>query len=195
MLSDQNLQKLKIKVLLNNLLICYFFLIFDTFTFETLKQSHIQIQFFIFYVLEQSAVDISKVIPAKKKDNNVDEKEVWALRAQALKSLACKRASKVKMAKKVNNFVSLFRRNVISNRLCDSFICKTTFKLYVQEKKAPLSTKQTIIAPAKDFEDLSPVPSPKPVVTSLTKLSYSPINVNELLLRYKVGICKVFDFS
>lgn len=36
-----------------------------------------------------------------KAEKEIDEKEVWALRAQALKSLACKRASKVKMAKKV----------------------------------------------------------------------------------------------
>lgn len=39
----------------------------------------------------------------------IDEKEVWALRAQALKSLACKRAFKVKLAKKVEyNFHNYF---------------------------------------------------------------------------------------
>ena len=48
---------------------------------------------------KQGTVDTPKTEPSQ--DNNVDEKEVWALRAQALKSLACKRASKVKMAKKV----------------------------------------------------------------------------------------------
>lgn len=44
-----------------------------------------------------------KSISTEKHDENknIDEKEVWALRAQALKSLACKRASRVKMAKKV----------------------------------------------------------------------------------------------
>lgn len=46
--------------------------------------------------------NVRKSIPEPPKYEGVDEKEVYALRAQALKSLAYKRASKAKQSKMVS---------------------------------------------------------------------------------------------
>ncbi|XP_066910369.1 zinc finger C3H1 domain-containing protein-like [Clytia hemisphaerica] len=95
-------------------------------------------------------------VEEKEKAKDIDEKEVWALRAQALKSLACKRASKVKMAKKEKKAPLVSKTETISKDILNL---------------SPLPS------PKPSTHTVSTVPSNQ--ITSI------PIKVNALIAKFK----------